>query len=129
MSDRPKATKSAGSGPTTALDDKAPERLEKYEYQDLPAGSSIRMLTLYPGERDDPLRGKLELVDICRSGSYEPVSYVWGPSNSGHQISISDDQNDGIVQLTASLYGALKRFRYTDRERRLWADQICINQV
>jgi hypothetical protein len=88
------------------------------------------MLTLYPGERDAPLKGKLAFFDIDSPESYEPLSYVWGPppSNGKHQITISNKERDGSLQLTASLYGALKRLRYTDRERRLWADQICINQ-
>src|SRR5208282_5570910 len=33
-----------------------------------------------------------------------------------------------LLKLTDSLHGALRQIRYTDQKRRLWADQICINQ-
>ena len=40
-----------------------------------------------------------------------------------------DDKGDGrLLKLTDSLHGALRQIRHTDQERRLWADQICINQ-
>lgn len=130
MGDRPEAIEFPSTGPANPLNDKAPARAQEYRYGSLPHGSFIRMLTLYPGERDDPLKGELKFFNIDSSESYEPLSYVWGPppNNGNHQIAISDDKGDGSLQLTASLYAALKRLRYTDRERRLWADQICINQ-
>lgn len=130
MDDRLGATEFLGNGPPNSLNDKAPARAQEYRYDSLPPGLFIRMLTLHPGERDDPLKGKLEFFDINSSESYEPLSYVWGPPpiDGNHQIAISDDKGDGNLQLTANLYGALKRLRYTDRERRLWADQICTNQ-
>jgi len=101
----------------------------EYKYKPLPNGQHIRMLTLDPGKPDDPLKGKLELVHIADSGKYEPLSYVWGKAERCHQITICDDKGDGArLGLTGSLHGALRQIRYTDRERRLWADQICINQ-
>ena len=71
--------------------------MQEYQYDSLPRGSFIRMLTLYPGERDDPLKGKLEFFDIDSPESYEPLSYVWGPppSNENHQIAISNNRGDG----------------------------------
>ena len=104
--------------------DKAPAQSPKYQYDALPDGQSIRMLTLYPGVLGDPLEGKLEFFNIASSEKYESVSYVWGNPNRSHEI-ICDGQR---LRLTTSLHDALRRFRQPDRPRRLWADQICINQ-
>jgi hypothetical protein len=42
-----------------------------YKYGDLPDDRSIRMLTLLPGNLNDPLKGELEFVDIGDAGAYE----------------------------------------------------------
>jgi hypothetical protein len=142
MGDQSEAAQFLGDGPAHALNDEAPALLQKYQYERMPSGKFIRMLTLSQGQRNDPLNGKLELFEVgpslfsegvdspLASKSYEPLSYVWGPppTDGNHQIAISTDKGHGSLQLTASLYAALKRLRYTDRERCLWADQICINQ-
>jgi hypothetical protein len=47
---------------------KAPAQAPEYEYEPLPEGQYIRMLTLDPGEPDDLLQGKLEFVHInCKT--------------------------------------------------------------
>ena len=101
-----------------------PAQVPEYQYQALPDNESIRILTLYPGARDDPLKGKLELSNIASPGVYESLSYVWGNPERCHEI-VCVDQS---IKLTTSLHDALKRLRRPDRQRRLWADQICINQ-
>jgi hypothetical protein len=88
------------------------------------------MLTLSPGALDDPLEGKLELVNIASPGSYESLSYAWGKLERCHEI-ICAGQRLGLttrLRITTSLHDALRRPRQPDRPRRLWADQICINQ-
>ncbi|CAN8105365.1 unnamed protein product [Discula destructiva] len=63
-------------------------------------------------------------IQDAPSQSYEAISYVWGnPSPTDYMLV------DGkVLQLTSSIAAALRRFRWTHRPRRLWADQICINQ-
>jgi hypothetical protein len=104
--------------------------MKKYVYPTLPDGKSVRMLILNPGERDDPLKGTIECVGVDSLGSYEPLSYVWGVPKFDYTISIQDENGDHerMIELTPSLYGALKRLRLPNQTRRLWADQICINQ-
>ena len=97
-------------------------------YAALPDGHSIRMLILEPGELADTLKGRLELANIDSAGGYEALSYVWGTSNQSGNISIRNGDNEWLVDLTASLKETLLRLRFPDRERRLWVDQICINQ-
>ena len=97
-------------------------------YAALPDDESIRMLILESGELLDSLKGRLELTNIDLVGSYEAVSYVWGTSNKSDNISIRNGENTWLVSLTAGLKEMLLRLRFLDRERRLWVDQICINQ-
>lgn len=142
MGDQPVAAQFPSNGPADSLNGEALTQEQKFQYDPMPSGKFIRMLYLSQGQPNDPLKGKLELFKVdppvsseggespLASKTYEPLSYVWGPkpNNGSHQITISTDRGSGSLQLTASLYAALKRLRYTDRERCVWADQICINQ-
>jgi hypothetical protein len=56
---------------------------------------------------------------------YEAVSYCWGEDPSRASIKV----NGVDFRVTASLAGALRRFRYLSRPRYLWADALCINQM
>jgi hypothetical protein len=103
----------------------------EYQYDALPDGPFIRMLTLRAGELDGPLEGDLEIVNIDSpgnyedsSGDYEALSYVWGQPGRRDDIICAGKR----LELTTSLHDALRRLRQPDRSRRLWADQICINQ-
>jgi hypothetical protein len=88
------------------------------------------MLTLSPGALDDPLEGKLELVNIASPGSYESLSYVWGKLKQCHEI-ICASQRLGLttrLRITTSLHDTLRWLKQPDQPRRLWTDQICINR-
>ncbi|KAI0974172.1 heterokaryon incompatibility protein-domain-containing protein [Xylaria arbuscula] len=63
-------------------------------------------------------------VEYLDTEYYEPLSYVWGDPTRTHSFTC-----DGkTLGLTQSLHHALKRLRKTDGNRRIWVDQICINQ-
>jgi Heterokaryon incompatibility protein (HET) len=104
----------------------------KYQYRPLQDQGSFRILILAPAKPDDPLKGSLEVVNIHTVGSYEPISYVWkepGPPNRTYEISIREGDDERSLELRGgSLFAALVRLRLPDRPRRIWADQICINQ-
>jgi hypothetical protein len=108
------------------------EGAPEYQYNPLEDDESIRILVLAPGKTDDSLKGKLEVVNIDAAGSYEPISYAWsepGPPNRRYEIFIGDGDNERILKLRGgSIFAALSRLRLPDRSRRVWADQICINQ-
>ncbi|KAK2761021.1 het domain-containing protein [Colletotrichum kahawae] len=96
-----------------------------YVYTPLQTNRLIRLLTLSPGPTDGALEGQLEVVSIDNvDGDYETISYVWGNPERTQRISC----NGMYMSITDSLHGALKRLRLTHSSRRLWADQICINQ-
>jgi hypothetical protein len=99
-------------------------RLERYQYTPLPNGPYIRILTIFPGGLGDPLRGELELFNTDTGGDYEPVSYVWRDPSRSHEIVC----NDKTPSLTASLERALRRIGRANQPRRIWVDQLSINQ-
>ncbi|KAI1359640.1 heterokaryon incompatibility protein-domain-containing protein [Xylaria arbuscula] len=105
----------------------------QHQYRPLRKDESIRVLTLDPGKHGDPLTGALEHVSVDNPGRYEALSYVWadsGPPDIAYDILIRDD--DGVKQRLAlrggSIFAALNQLRLSDRPRRIWADQCCINQ-
>ncbi|KAK3298692.1 heterokaryon incompatibility protein-domain-containing protein [Chaetomium fimeti] len=95
-----------------------------YSYAPLPGDGTIRVLTLYGGNLEDPLRGELECVAVDAAGVYEPLSYVWGNDTLTNEIFLPTAQ----LKLTASIYHALRRLRPRTGSRRVWADQVCIDQ-
>lgn len=94
-------------------------------YNDRPVeGRRTRILELAPGEPTDELVGDLKAVPLDEDADYEAISYVWGSNIFSETIGLPSEQ----LQITASLDGALRRFRDREQTRRLWTDSICINQ-
>ncbi|KAE9380809.1 HET-domain-containing protein, partial [Stipitochalara longipes BDJ] len=94
-------------------------------YEPLPSKSSIRLITLHPGDFNDSIRCTLEVFELASVPSYEAISYVWGdptPRNrircNGRRYLIGDNLNDTI-----------RRVRSKDEPRVIWVDALCIDQV
>ncbi|KAI1374161.1 HET-domain-containing protein [Hypoxylon crocopeplum] len=104
----------------------------RYQYKIISDNQSIRLFLLEPGKVDEPVRGRLEFVNIDDAGFYEALSYVWGePGPSGiaeYTVLLREGDSESSLELTRNLHGALKQLRLPDRARRVWVDQICINQ-
>lgn len=107
------------------------QRPSEYKYEGFLDNESIRMLVLEAGEANELLKVKLEPININDAGSYEPLSYVWGQpgptDTSDYKVSISADEGERRLEITESLFCALRQLRLRDRPRRIWADQICID--
>lgn len=111
----------------------------------------FRLLSLHAGEPQDLLRGGLIEYSLDDTPPYEALSYVWQQPlsrNKDHDIpskviirpefeAFYAQQNgncytvclDGCTHsLTESLAIALWNFRYKDKSRLLWVDQVCIDQ-
>ena len=103
----------------------------------LKAEPQIRLLHLSPGTGSERLECSLQIEEPfkdlgCLMSSpqsakpfYEAISYVWGDA-SMKEIIICDGKS---LQITSSLANALRKVRYPERHRILWADGICINQA
>lgn len=110
----------------------------------------IRTLLLHSGQDDDQLvatfehrpmtsrsfderyercdttqRDNLPPEALRSTDGYEAISYCWGSSERSRTLHID---GGGELGITESLFGALQRFRYSTKSRRLWADAVCINQ-
>ncbi|RFU77087.1 heterokaryon incompatibility het-6, partial [Trichoderma arundinaceum] len=101
----------------------------RFVYKPLGDTKSVRFLILQPGSGSDPLvgslrPGSLDPADVEELPPYEAISYVWGTSDRRFEL-ICDG---AVLPLTQSIRDALMRVRLPDQPRRLWADQICINQ-
>ncbi|KAF4835627.1 Heterokaryon incompatibility protein 6, OR allele [Colletotrichum tropicale] len=99
--------------------------MAKFTHTPITTDRSIRILTLHPGTLNDRLRGDLEIVNIdISTRDYETISYVWGSSSKTHDMVC----NGAEMFITESLHGALTCMRLAYVSRRLWVDQVCIDQ-
>lgn len=108
--------------------DPEPKR-SRYRYESFRNARTIRILTLHPAAgREEPLSGELSHETLDESGpatDFDAISYVWGRRNRVRELRLADDL---VLPVTQSIHDALQRLRLQDRPRRLWADQVCINQ-
>ncbi|KAJ4354549.1 uncharacterized protein N0V89_006286 [Didymosphaeria variabile] len=96
--------------------------------QDLdPQKYEIRILRLHAGVPGCKLEASLQIESLgpdIKPSPYEALSYVWAEIPGEAEIRV-----DGIQhKITRNLGQALEQFRYSDRDRLLWVDAICINQ-
>lgn len=93
-------------------------------YSPLEGPRAIRLLVIHPGQYPDIVTCHLEVTDLDTAPAYEALSYAWGYF----------DPPDGVVcngvrkSVTPNLGSALRRLRWTNRERVVWIDAICVNQ-
>ncbi|KAL2128563.1 hypothetical protein VTI74DRAFT_9020 [Chaetomium olivicolor] len=103
----------------------------------------IRVIDLAPGVGDEPIICSLSQQPLKGPEAYEAISYVWGDQDRRHSITcnwrvpiIYDNDFAYMVpqqvtenfKITDNLSKLLWHLRLSDRPRRLWVDQICINQ-
>lgn len=98
----------------------------EYQYEPLQSAREIRILILHAADPTSPdfISCHLETVSLDSDVKYTAVSYHWGDSTKRRPILC----DNSIVHVTVNLYNALRDWRPTDGNIRLWADAICINQ-
>lgn len=87
--------------------------------------SELRILLLAPGKRGSPIECEMRVVSSPTTTQYEALSYVWGDTAQSRSIRC----NGFKFRVTESLYTALDHLRYADCWRRIWVDQLSINQI
>ncbi|KAN0094157.1 hypothetical protein V8E51_017341 [Hyaloscypha variabilis] len=94
----------------------------KFLYSAVLTANCIRVLEVEPGTDSDAIRCSLKQIDLDEANTYNILSYSWGDENLKQTI-ICDGEN---LEITQSLYDALRQLREDGRSQALWADAICI---
>lgn len=105
-----------------------PLALPPYQYHPLEGSRSTRILRLEAGSYSDRLEFHLEhttLTGPCHD--YEALSYSWGSTGSLWSQSFIYNP-EGVIRISSTLEGALKRIRWANEPRYVWVDSVCINQ-
>lgn len=106
----------------------------------------IRILVIEPGTGPSTVIGHFEtrrLADRNSQGSaghllpYEALSYAWGEVKENSTIRLGMETPNANryrsllyqVTVTETLEKCLKRLRDSNKERRIWVDNLCINQL
>lgn len=95
----------------------------EFSYKPLDTGD-IRLLMLFPGEQDVPLRGVVYRCPLLVATGFQAISYRWESDDLTHSLWTPE----GTIRLTASLDAALRCLRHENLPLVLWADGICVNQ-
>ena len=86
--------------------------------------NEIRLLTLHPGKRDEPIKGDLNVPRLEEAPPYEALSYAWGDPTVIASILLCGTSSN----ITDNLHSALLHLRHEVLPRTLWIDAICIDQ-
>ncbi|KAM5347795.1 hypothetical protein ACJ41O_007619 [Fusarium nematophilum] len=100
----------------------------QHTYQPLVSATDLRLLTLYPGEGDDPIQCSLSPASLSSPLEYDAISYTWA-DESGNQERDSFVLLGGVqFPVTSNCTAALRRVRRRGTSRPIWVDAICIDQ-
>jgi hypothetical protein len=90
------------------------------------ARNKIRVTKIAPGQWDDDISCRLEVVSLDRllRPRYDTLSYTWGSSAKTTSIRV----NQQTVEVATNLFIALRALRRTYMTVTSWADALCINQ-
>ncbi|OAL43153.1 HET-domain-containing protein [Pyrenochaeta sp. DS3sAY3a] len=95
-----------------------------YKYRELESPRHIRLLQASVNFQDITT---YEIIHVCIdvAPDFEAVSYVWGSSVLDHRVALNEAS---VTYVTESLAEALPRLSRLSKTKRLWIDQICIDQ-
>jgi hypothetical protein len=103
-------------------------KAKPYEYRELQKDKKeIRLLVVKPGQAGEPLNCEIRYTSLQSQEheKYETISYVWGDPATRVEIAV-----DGrSLAVFASSEEAVRYMRYSDKQRVLSTDAICINQA
>lgn len=92
----------------------------------------IRILVLEPGTPEQPLAMSIAHASLGSSHvqpeDYEAISYTWADENGHYIFSRTVRCGAHEVSVTKNCEAVLRRLRLEKSPRRIWIDQLCINQ-
>lgn len=102
-----------------------------YQHRPLRARTSIRLLTLFPGEHGEPLFCRFAEHENVSDANYAALSYTWGDPEFPYAVYIRNTWSlfEQYIPVTQNLPNALQRMRDREQERTFWVDALCINQL
>ncbi|OTB18784.1 hypothetical protein K445DRAFT_364069 [Daldinia sp. EC12] len=98
--------------------------MSDYHYSPLAPGQ-FRVIHLNPGT-SSKVTASLEVVNRLDRCYYEAVSYCWGSDELTQVVTMNDES---VLKVTDSVYSLLFHLRHRENTRKLWVDQMCINQT
>lgn len=117
--------------PPRPLEEGYPDSLDKsyrkascFRHKPLVKSSDFRLVRLFPGQSQSPIVCHVLRFALEEHPRYEAVSYTWGNQESPKQIFTQS----GSLSVTPSCHAALSDLRYSEEDRYLWIDAVCINQ-
>lgn len=91
-----------------------------------------RLLNLYPGERTEDLYCEIGVFSLDELPAYDALSYAWEDVVNSNSNELPEKTeiycNEQSLPIKANLGRALQYLRYTSHPRKLWIDQVSINQ-
>ena len=120
-----------------------------YAYEPLSKNpDEIRLLKLMPPSSSGNIEIEIIRVSSSAPPAYEALSYVWGPPERTHEVTVKTSSKKCFPRLSRgrrflfghskfklshlaisrNLFIALQHLRFAKKPRLLWIDAICINQ-
>ncbi|KAK7193424.1 heterokaryon incompatibility protein [Paraphaeosphaeria sporulosa] len=100
----------------------------RYDSLDYSLGQEIRLCVLFAGRTQDDVVVDLVHVDIRDQPPYEAISYAWATETGDDRLSQKVYCRGGTISVTQTCEAALRRLRFSGRNRYLWVDAVCIDQ-
>ncbi len=98
-------------------------------YPTLKGEECTRLLELCPADNQTtPIQCDLVNVSMDDVPGYEALSYAWGSPVRDQPIQCRSQGHAWTIYITKHLLSALYQLRSDKGYRRLWIDQLCINQ-
>lgn len=111
------------------------DAMDDFTHQPLANGQNCRFVILKPQTEpsSDAIHCQIVHGSLDNCSVYEALSYTWGTNVQDESVIVLPHSSDGLQQpqrlgVTKNLFQALRRLRQGS-ERRLWIDQLCINQI
>jgi hypothetical protein len=98
---------------------------EHFKYPVLSHNDSIRTLTLAQPDDDGTIRAHVSCVRLRDRPAYSALSYVWGEASHDDPELVVNGQP---YKVTRSLHAAISYLASSEKDSKLWIDQISINQ-